>query len=393
MIRTTTHHFARDINASKMLAYRSFRERAISALKWYVDYLWTNQITWGDRTLDVSAGRYEIPSFISTVEVHCPIEGSARLHKCLSTQACGIVKAVLRKARGTPTKPVVSDQTSLELNSINTDIQSSVEFDFWVRLKCLGTEAIHIPLRHHKHSLKYARLGTRKNSYLLGPNYIDIRWEIPEPINKSRRRPVGADQGLRTVLTLSNGASTDQMPHPHGWTLEKIVGTLAAKRKGSRGFRRAQDLRENFINWSINQLDLHKYKTINLEDVRYLRYRRSTSRKLSHWTYTLIKRKIEQNCEAAGVQLNYNSSVYRSQRCSSCGLVKKSQRQGKAYICLCGFTADADVNAACNHAVNLPPIPRDFLNQRLNLKGFYWNTKGFKTLGRVPTVPAANKSI
>ncbi len=393
MIRSTTHHFTRDINASKMRQYLEFRRSAIGALRWWVDYLWDTRITWDDKVLDVSVGLYNVPSYISTVGIECPFGGTARLHKSLSTQACGIVKSVLRKARRAPTKPQISEDINLELNSLNIDVADSREFDFWLRLKCLGVPSIHIPLRHHRHSRKYARLGTRMNSFLLGPNYVDIRWDIPQPVNESTLAPVGADQGFKTVLTLSNGNSTDDHVHPHGWTLERICSRIASKRKGSRGFRRAQDLRENYVNWSINQLHLGRYKSINLEDVRYLRYRRRTTRLMSHWTYTLIKQKVARDCEAAGVQLNLNPSAYRSQRCSSCGLVKRSQRIGKVYRCVCGYTADADVNAACNHAVTLPPIPADFLNQSPSLRGFYWNPEGIRLLGRAPTVPDANKSI
>src|SRR3990172_4134056 len=377
MIRTTTHHFHRFANPAKLRAYKEFRATAINILKWYVDYLWNTRIAWGSQVLDVSAGHYHTPSFISTTAVQCPLPGSARLHKCLSTQACGIVKAVLTKHRRSPTKPQIHDAVNLELNSPNIDVTESKEFDFWLRLKCLGIPEILLPLKHHRHSLKYTVKGKRLNSFLLGPNYVDVRWELTAPKTR-KRKVVGADQGLKTVLSLSDGNTSDIHHHPHGWTLDSILSRMSKQRKGSKGFRRTQDLRANFINWSINRMSLDQYKTIKLEDVKCLRYGHSTSRKLSHWTYTLIKQKVERLCELSGVQITYNSSAYRSQRCSRCGLVKKSNRNGKDYTCICGYTADADINAAINHSLDLPPIPKDFLNRRLNLKGFFWNSEGIR---------------
>jgi hypothetical protein len=70
--------------------------------------------------------------------------------------------------------------------------------------------------------------------------------------------------------------------------------------------------------------------------------------------------------------------MYRSQRCSECGLVRKTSRKGKIYNCKsCGFVCDADLNAAKNHEQNLPILPFSLRKLKMNLgEGFYWNSSG-----------------
>jgi hypothetical protein len=70
--------------------------------------------------------------------------------------------------------------------------------------------------------------------------------------------------------------------------------------------------------------------------------------------------------------------MYRSQRCSNCGLVRKANRKGKVYNCKsCGFVCDADLNAAINHEQSLPSLPKDLRKLRMNLgTGFYWKLDG-----------------
>lgn len=114
---------------------------------------------------------------------------------------------------------------------------------------------------------------------------------------------------------------------------------------------------------------------------------------MSHWTYTLIEKKVKLLCEESGVRLNLQSSTYRSQRCSQCGLVRKNNRKNKVFTCSCGHVEDADYNASCNHAVILPDIPYDLRVSKFNRIGFYWLESGFYDLdNKVLTVPSPTKT-
>jgi hypothetical protein len=132
---------------------------------------------------------------------------------------------------------------------------------------------------------------------------------------------------------------------------------------------------------------------IRMEKIVNINHGRRTSRKLSAWTSTLIRDKVASLAELGNVSLVMQSSPYRSQRCSACGNVRKANREGKIYLCRnCGLEKDADLNAALNHEVDLPPIPWTLLGTKANLgDGFIWSPLGLFTLsGAELTVPLSS---
>ena len=217
--------------------------------------------------------------------------------------------------------------------------------------------------------------GKLKTSFLIGKNKVDMRWEITIK-KKTKGRIIGADQGMKDVLTCSDKQVTPKVDiHDH--SLESIMRKMVEKRKGSKNFKKSQDHRENFVNWSINQLNLSGIQQINLERIWNINYKSKTSKLMSHWSNTLIRDKVVGISEELGVHVNHQSSTYRSQRCSECGMVRKSNRKGKVYTCKhCGLIIDADYNASLNHEQNLPEIPYNFRNLQLNRKGFFWLESG-----------------
>jgi len=60
---------------------------------------------------------------------------------------------------------------------------------------------------------------------------------------------------------------------------------MSRKKKGSKSFLRTQNHRKNYINWSINQLNMRGIKQLNIEKLRNVRKGKRSSRFLSHWTY------------------------------------------------------------------------------------------------------------
>jgi len=115
---------------------------------------------------------------------------------------------------------------------------------------------------------------------------------------------------------------------------------------------------------------------------------------MSHWCNPEIRDKLKSRCEELNVSVVEQSCAYRSQRCSSCGSVRKSNRKGKLYSCRnCGYECDADLNAARNHLGDLPSVPKGFLGRKLNLgDGFFWKESGFYTFDGAELVsPALQK--
>ena len=114
---------------------------------------------------------------------------------------------------------------------------------------------------------------------------------------------------------------------------------------------------------------------------------------MSHWSNPEIRDKIKRRCEELEVPVVEQACAYRSQRCSSCGLVRKANRKGKLYSCSsCGNICDADFNASLNLECDLPNVPFGFIGRKYNLgSGFFWKSNGFYSFDGVellsPTFP------
>ena len=370
------------INFNKKKNLSSFIDDYKKVTQDYVDMLWGN--------LDQE---YNCPKFISTKDYDHP-KLSQRAIKCAATQACGIVKASTEKVRKLiwvinklkkenndvsyleeklsktkATKPTLTENIKCELNSICCDLMQRKGIWF-LQLKSIGKQfgKIRIPIKPHRQTMKWLKEGKVPSSFLISNNYVNLRFEIKNEL-KDNGTVVGLDQGITTCITLSDGQISKD--DNHGWNLSKILTKLCSKKKGSNGFRRIQELRKNYINWSINQLNLKNIKQVNVEKLHDVRQFKKVDRFRSHWTYTLIVDKLKRYCEEQKVSVKEQCCVYRSQRCNVCGLVRKNQRQGKVHKCQCGYIGDSDLNASLNHEIELPDV--SFMRQLgHNILGFYW---------------------
>jgi IS605 OrfB family transposase len=227
--------------------------------------------------------------------------------------------------------------------------------------------------------------GKIKPGIRISKDYVTFNFEILEPL-KTEGKTTGLDIGMKKVFSTSDNQVSPK--DKDGWNLDKILMKMSRKKKGSKGFEKCQEHRNNYINWSLNQLNLKDTKILKLENIKDLRRFNNVSRKLSHWTYTDINRKLESLCDESGVQIHRISPIYTSQRCSKCGWVKKTNRSGERFKCKsCGFTHDSDLNAAINISLDLPEIGLEEILKRKNRKGFYWNV-----LGEEPIVPRTQET-
>ena len=341
---------------------------------------------------------------------------SGRMKKCAETQAIGMIKALtsklnklfyvleLEQSKPIPnkdkiaslqrviqkkrklSKPYISDKTPMELNStVFRKVDNKTKsFDSVYQLQCIWnidykkkknklTNKINLVVKSHRHNNKLAGLGKEMTSFLVTPSGFNIRYDIKT--SKVKKGITAAiDQGISYCITMVDdfGNIQQSVPCNHNHTLKSILMKMRRKKKGSNNFKDSQDHRTNYVNWSINQLNLTGIKEIRLEDLRDMTRGRRTSRFLTSFPYMEIRTKLQKACSLAGVQLIEQSSMYRSQRCSSCGFVHKDNRKGDVFCCKgCGHTSQADVNAAKNHLANIKPI--NSYNPLSKTTGFYWN--------------------
>jgi len=410
MIRTSKHKTSYS-NIHKLENYGAFLKEMRRVAKFYVDYLWNTHYEWKDkkdilRTMDIAKEKLEVPPYFDYNSIPIETNLSGRAKSSLITQCCGIVKACTEKQRRRlylleekksnneviseklleniekfkPQKPN-TENINIEVSSKCSDFEK-IESDFFegfLRLKCLGDdfEMIKIPIKFHKQSNKWKGKAEMLNSFLLCNDKIEIRWKLEVPLKKEGIE-VGADQGKDDVLYLSDNQVTPKT-NKHGKSLDSIMDKLTRRKYGSKNFKQSQEERKNFINFCINRLNFSHIKKVNLEKIININFGRRMSRKMKRWVSTLIRDKAMRLLEELGVQVKEQSSAYRSQRCSHCGIVLKKNRKGKEYFCHnCGFMIDADYNASINHEVELPDVPIWLSILHLNrTKGFFWKPEGF----------------
>jgi len=417
MIRSSKVYYRESLNAGKKARLNAFIDTYRYAAQTYLDYLWEHGFYCKGKRFSVHEDLLDVPSFLAKGEYpEFETKLSARALKCCLTQVLGIISASTEKRRknlwiksqresksqplykkliSELAQPLVKPfigRIKPELNSICADFQEvDGEFDGFLQLKSMGKAfgKIKIPVRFHRQLLKW-KTGKLCQSFLIADNYVCLRFES-SPKKKKVGKIVGADSGLKTVLTLSNSDRTPKQDR-HGHSLESIIRKVARKKKGSKNFRKASSHRENFIHWSINRLNLVGIRQINLENVVNINLGKRANRKMQAWTNGVIRDKVVSLAEEQGVLVVLQDSPFKSQRCSKCGMVRKSNRKGEVYSCNnCGKVMNADLNAAINNSLDLPKIPYDLCKGRKNLKGFCWNLSGFSFPGTEFTVPTSEE--
>ena len=394
-------------NTRKMDVLSMFIDEYRMAVEYFINEYWNMKFA-NAYTLDL--GKLKTMKFYpsSITDPKCKLSG--RSLKSAKQQALGMINAattkrykrafVLKKHQvenkkvsslkrvldKTPlVKPSVPKDFKAEINSINCDFESSSNsFDNWFVLKSLfnketkqelGFNSVTLPLKSHTHLKKLSVKGKRLNSFLVSKDFISIRFEI-EPKKNLGNETIAIDQGITDLLSIatSSGKNFTSTKCIHGHDMASIMRKMSRKKKGSKAFKRAKDHQTNFINWSVNQLNLSNTKELRLEEIHDMRRGERTNRFMTHFAYPAIERKLQARCEENGVRFVLQSNEYRSQRCSTCGFVHKSNRKGKSFICKhCGEIHDADINAANNHLTELPPIDRFAICGLNRTTGFFWN--------------------
>jgi transposase len=223
-----------------------------------------------------------------------------------------------------------------------------------------------LPFKKTKHFIKMLGMGHIKQGVRISRKSVTFNFSVPPPVMRTEGKVVGLDKGAKSLYVISDGSMS--MPDIHGHTFDSILKEMCLKKKGSKAFRRCQEHRKNYIYWCLNQIDLTNIKTINVEKLINMRLGKRTSRYLSHFTYPIIKNKLDNLSLETGVRIRELSPTYTSQRCSKCGWTCKANRKGKRFVCThCGNTMDADLNASFNISFDLPEITKAERLKRKNL--------------------------
>lgn len=332
MIRKSTINL-KFANTGKLDKIKEIAEEYLHVVNIFIDNLWEQQQFLGSFVKDTTVGSWL----------------SARLKQAAAKQALSIVKSQRKKKK--KHKPTLN-RIVLELDSRFVDIKQDVNhFDIWIKLSSIGDKIIiNLPSQKHIHFnhflddgwqiKKSIRLRINENGY-----FIDIFFEKAAPALKTSGKQKAIDIGYKKLIVSSDGEFIGD---------NLIYEKIARKKQGSKGFKRALIERDEMVNTSCKALKLDNVKELFAEDLKGVKHkskgkiRKKFNNKLQRWTYRGVLNKLSMLCEEAGILFIKKAPAYSSQRCSSCGLICKSNRRGEIYKCSCGLLMDADLNASKN---------------------------------------------
>lgn len=323
--------------------------------------------------------------------------------------------------------PLLSEQ----LVVFNIGKENKTSFDFWMKLSAFTTKKrtkkeskICLPLNRNKHFNNLLKIGKLGKSVILTENCIQFSFEIEVVPKKETGKTEGVDIGILSPLTMSSGVqfknissnfekSYNQNSKPikefktkdeiiqqeksvasfDYYNLKKILTELSRKKSGSKAFERKKIELKNYMNFIFKMLNKYckenNIKTLNVEDIKRIKFGKRVNRMLKHWSATNFRLQFQRLMLNSGVQINFISPTYTSQRCGSCGWTQKANRKGIVFQCRhCGFTANADLNAARNISLSLPAIKKEDRQKQINKKGFFWSVFGQELI-----VPDKSKSL
>jgi putative transposase len=205
----------------------------------------------------------------------------------------------------------------------------------------------------------------------IGDKYKDIK--------NPNTNIIGIDRGIAKSLAYSDG-SFAELPKPRIKSLEKKIAklqsVLARKTKFSNVWRklkiriskihkRITRIRHDFL-WKTAHNLSKNHAIVALEALKTSHMSRSAkgslenpgknvaaksglNRSILREGWSMFSQMLAWECKKHGSRVIYVNPRNTSLTCSSCGQVDKSSRKDQArFACRCGFSANADTNAAIN---------------------------------------------
>ena len=196
-----------------------------------------------------------------------------------------------------------------------------------------------------------------------GAFYLFVSVSLPETETPPCENWLGVDLGLVNIAKDSEGRTYGEAKKVAGirkrrWRQRKRLqskGTRSAKRV-LKCLRRRETRFVHHQNHIISkQICAEAKRTgcgIALEDLKgilgRIRAPKAQRRILHSWTFADLQSKIAYKCRLNGIPIRFVDPRNTSRSCPACGHVAKGNRKTRGrFECVnCGFTADADTNAA-----------------------------------------------
>lgn len=313
--------------------------------------------TYLQKTIDLLWEQKFLDKFMSSKDIYWMDNLGGQYKQLIYKQAIEIIKSVKNK-KVVQTKPIVNNIT-INLDERMVEIQytkKSSYFDRWIEIHLPFIQEgyknkrikILIPIREHKHSLRFKDWNLHK-TVQLSKNNIILIFEKEDPEVKEKGEVLGVDLGYKNLITTSErqflGKQFDQ-------TYTKII----RKTQGSNAFKRSLTERDNKINEIINkELDLTNINLLKTENLKNLkqnikgRFSKKFNNKYQRFVYRKVLTKLERKCQEEAVQFLKVSPAYTSQTCPLCLFRHKNNRNLEKFKCLnCSYEDHSDIVGAIN---------------------------------------------
>jgi IS605 OrfB family transposase len=197
--------------------------------------------------------------------------------------------------------------------------------------------------------------------------YLNVTVDVPEEREQEAVGWLGIDLGLVNLAQSSDGQTFGDARKVAGirarrWRQRKRLQAKGTK-KARKVLRRISGREQRFMR-DVNHVVAKQIcgvakrtkRGIALEDLNGIRARIRANRKqrrvLHSWAFADLQAKIAYKGRLLGVAVKLVDPRNTSRTCPACGSVSKKNRPTRdKFACQsCGFTADADTNAACNIA-------------------------------------------
>ncbi len=279
-----------------------------------------------------------------------------------------VIRAIARVAEAFKKKRKRSKPCKFKPTSMNLDART---FSFIEKREEISISTIHGRLKLRLAIGNFQRgllAGQKPLSAVLCYNnrtknfYIHIVINREVPFSPKNGNAVGVDRGIYNLATTSNGLkfSGRQAVHvrKHYYKLRQSLqskGTKGAKRLlkqlSGKEQRWMRDLNHR-ISKAIVQ-SCQPGDVIVMENLKHIRDRIKVARKqrqVQHsWAFGQLGDFIEYKAAEKGIATEYVDPRYTSQKCPICKHVSKNNRHQHLFACKsCGYTANADINAAVN---------------------------------------------
>lgn len=251
-----------------------------------------------------------------------------------------------------PHKPK-HDGKRMSVSCTIADVQTAKEavgFDAWLHLASIGNGVIlDLPVKFHKQFNRLDESGKRLNSYVITRDSVQFSFEVDTGSKKEVKHLIGVDTGINALSSTSDGKQ-------FGVDIKQFINRSKRCQPGSKGKTRAiRALRQRIdevAKQTVKEADLIVVEQLrNLNESSKLKGRLSGNMRSSigSWNYAYWLMRLEQQSEGNRVSFRSVPSYNTSRRCPTCNHVDGMNRVGEIFLCqACGYTGNADVNAARN---------------------------------------------